>query len=111
MEAETGILGIVEGCCYAVQEWDKEGSTGTGFCKGSKKNKKGFYRYVNQKRKAQDVVPLLVSNKGRLVTVDKEKAEVFNNFFASIFTCNCSTLSPQVNGSEDENWGNNALTL
>ena len=43
-----------------------------------RKNKKGFYR---QKRKFQEgIPPLPVSDTGKLVTTDKEKAEVINNF-------------------------------
>ena len=45
----------------------------------AKKNKKGFYRYLNQNRKVQQGVPSLASDTGRLVTTDKEKAEVLNN--------------------------------
>lgn len=33
-----------------------------------------------------------------------KKAVVFNNFFASIFTSNCSTHSPWVDGLDGENW-------
>jgi len=39
-----------------------------------------LYWYINWKRKVQEGLPSLVSNKGRLVTTDKEKAEVFNSF-------------------------------
>jgi len=69
------------------------------------KNSKGFCRNINQKRKVQEGVPSPVSNTRRLVTVNKEKAEGFNNFFASVFTSDCSTHSPQADGSEDGNWG------
>ena len=44
------------------------------------KNKKSFYKYLNQNRKVQKGVSSLVSNSGRLVATDKEKeAKVFNN--------------------------------
>lgn len=45
------------------------------------KNKICFYRYTNQRRKAQEDILFLVSNTCRLVTKEKEKTEVFNNFF------------------------------
>jgi len=48
---------------------------------GDTKNKKGFYRYLSQKRKVPEGVPPLVSYTGRLVTADKEKAEVLTKFF------------------------------
>ncbi|KAK4828789.1 hypothetical protein QYF61_000846 [Mycteria americana] len=56
----------------------------------AKNNRKGFYRYVSQKRKVKESVPALMSKTGKLVTTDEEKAEVLNNFFASVFTGNLS---------------------
>lgn len=41
----------------------------------AKKHKKGFYRYLKQKRKVQEGVTPPVTDTGRLVTTDKEKAE------------------------------------
>jgi len=61
------------------------------FSRDAKNDKIGFYRYVNQKRKVQEGIPSLVSNTGRLVTKGKEKGKVFSNFFASVFTRECST--------------------
>ncbi|KFQ61370.1 hypothetical protein N334_04214, partial [Pelecanus crispus] len=51
-----------------------------------KNNKKGFYRYVNQKRKVKESVPPLMNKNGDLVSTDKGKAEVLNNFFSSVFS-------------------------
>ncbi|KFZ54394.1 hypothetical protein N338_05423, partial [Podiceps cristatus] len=58
--------------------------------KDAKNNKKGFYRYISQKRMVKESVPPLMSETGKLVTAD-EKAEVLNNFFASVFTGNLSS--------------------
>ncbi|KFZ59181.1 hypothetical protein N338_00715, partial [Podiceps cristatus] len=49
-----------------------------------KNSKKGFYRYVSQKRKVKESVPPLTSKTGKLVTTDKEKAEVLTTFFLSL---------------------------
>ena len=52
----------------------------------AKNNRKGFDRYIAQKRKAKKSVPPLMDEKGELVKTDTEKAEVLNNFCASTFT-------------------------
>ncbi|KFV15714.1 hypothetical protein N339_02762, partial [Pterocles gutturalis] len=54
--------------------------------KDAKNNKKGFYRYVNQKRKVKESVPALMSEAAKLATTDEEEAEVLKNFFALVFT-------------------------
>ena len=43
--------------------------------KDAKNNKKGFYRYIAQKRKAKKNLPPLINEKRELITVDTEKAE------------------------------------
>ena len=57
-------------------------------------NKKGFYRYINQKRKVKESVPPLMNKNGNLVSTDKEKAEVLNNNFALVFIGNLSPRPP-----------------
>lgn len=57
-----------------------------------KNNMKTFYRYIGQKRQAKMSAPPLVNVKGEQASVDEEKAEVLNEFFASVFT-----------GSQDSN--------
>ncbi|CAM4697277.1 unnamed protein product [Lepidochelys kempii] len=51
-----------------------------------KSNKKGFFRYVGNKKKAKECVGPLLNEGGNLVTEDVEKANVLNAFFASVFT-------------------------
>lgn len=48
-------------------------------------NKKGFYKYIGNKKKTRETVGLLWKEMGDLVTQDMEKAEV-TQFFASVFT-------------------------
>ncbi|KFQ86553.1 hypothetical protein N337_12956, partial [Phoenicopterus ruber ruber] len=62
----------------------------------TKNNKKAFYRYVNQKRKVKESIPPLKSRSGKLVSTDEEKAEVLNDFFASVFTGNLSSHTSRV---------------
>jgi len=66
----------------------------------AKKSEKGFYRYVIQKRKVKESVSPLLSKTGKLVTTDKEKAEVLK-FFASVFTGNLSSHTSRVDGPQD----------
>ena len=40
----------------------------------------------------KESIPPLMSETGKLVTADEEKAEVLNNFFASVFTGNLSAF-------------------
>lgn len=43
------------------------------WARNAKRTKKGFYRYVNQKRKDKKI-----NSVGKLVTMDEEKAELLN---------------------------------
>ncbi|GAB0208316.1 mitochondrial enolase superfamily member 1 [Grus japonensis] len=69
-----------------------------------KDNKKGFYRYVSEKRRTRENVGPLWNEMGDLVTQDMEKAEVLNDFFASVFTGKCSSHTAQV--TEGRDWEN-----
>ncbi|GAB0185833.1 mitochondrial enolase superfamily member 1 [Grus japonensis] len=69
-----------------------------------KDNKKSFYRYVSDKRRTRENVGPLQNETGDLVTQDMEKAEVLNDYFASVFTGKC--LSHTAQGTEGRDWGN-----
>ena len=48
-----------------------------------------------------------MSDAGRLVATDKETTEVLSNFFALVFSDNCSSHSPQMFGLVGEDQGSN----
>ncbi|GAB0182166.1 hypothetical protein GRJ2_000681900 [Grus japonensis] len=69
-----------------------------------KDNKKSFYRYVSDKRRMRENVGPLQNEMGDLVTQDMEKAEVLNDFFASVFTGKSLSHTAQV--TEGRDWEN-----
>ena len=71
----------------------------------AKKNRKGFYRYLNQKSQVQEGIQPLASDIGKLVATDKEKAEVLINSFASVFSDNCLPHGPQMFRFVGGDWG------
>ncbi|KAK4811749.1 hypothetical protein QYF61_005317 [Mycteria americana] len=72
------------------------------------KNNKGFYRYINEKRKVKESVPPLMNKNGDLVSTDEEEAEVLNNCFASVFSGNHSPHPSGVNGQRVGDHGGKA---
>ncbi|GAB0204964.1 hypothetical protein GRJ2_002962000 [Grus japonensis] len=71
-----------------------------------KDNKKSFYRYVSDKRRTRENVSPLQKETGDLVTQDMEKAEVLNNFFASVFTGKGLSHTAQVTEGKGRDWEN-----
>ncbi|CAM4699944.1 unnamed protein product, partial [Caretta caretta] len=67
-----------------------------------KSNKKGFFRYVSNKKKVKESVGPLLNEGGNLVTEDVEKANVLNAFFASVFT---NKVSSQTTVLGSTAWG------
>ena len=51
-----------------------------------KENPKEFYSYVNNKTTVRSEIVLLKNRDGELAIIPHEKAEMFNTFFASVFT-------------------------
>jgi len=64
----------------AVREFEKE------IALQAKKNPKAFYKYVNSKVKTRSCITTLTSDKGEILSDDGQKAEAFNDLFASVFT-------------------------
>ena len=54
--------------------------------KNIKHNPKAFYQYIASKTLKKEGVSDLINNNGKLITDDKEKCNILNNFFSSVFT-------------------------
>ena len=51
-----------------------------------KDNPKQFWNYVKAKRKKNHCFPSMIQEDGSVVSNDRQKANLFNNYFASVFT-------------------------
>ncbi|CAM5082368.1 unnamed protein product [Natator depressus] len=67
-----------------------------------KSNKKGFFKYVSNKKKVKESVGPLLNEGGNLVTEDVEKANVLNAFFAFVFR---NKVSSQTTALGSTAWG------
>jgi len=69
-------------------------------------NKKCFYKYISNKKKARESLHLLLDAREDIASKDEEKAEVLNAFFTSVFNsqtgCSQSTQPSVLEGREGE---------
>ncbi|GAB0179481.1 mitochondrial enolase superfamily member 1 [Grus japonensis] len=72
-------------------------------------NKKGFFKYVNNKRRTRDNIGSLLDENGHLTNRDIDKAETFNAFFASVFNTDDRLWDPRCPELEDRDCGNDKL--
>ena len=76
-----------------------------GLVKKIKEAPKAFWAYVNTKVKNQTEIETLTSVNGDIAETDVEKAEMLNNFFASVFTHEDFTDAPTL----DVDWSGETL--
>jgi len=75
----------------------------------SKGTRKPAIGIVSDRRQTRKNVGPLWKEAGDLVTRDVEKAEVLNDFFASIFNSKCSSHTAQVAEGKGRDWENEEL--
>ncbi|GAB0179848.1 mitochondrial enolase superfamily member 1 [Grus japonensis] len=72
-------------------------------------NKKGFFKYVNSKRRSKENIgPILVED-GHLTNRNEEKVEAFSAIFASVFNNTDRPWAAQFPESEDRECGNSGF--
>ena len=76
-----------------------------------KDNKKGFCKYIGDKRKTRDNVGPLLDKMGDLVTRDMEKAEVLDATFASVSTGITGLQESQVSETRGKAWSKEDIPL
>jgi len=65
-----------------------------------------LHSHVSDGRKTRENVGLFQKEAGDLVTWDVEKAEVLNDFFASVFNSKCCSHTARVAEGKGWNWEN-----
>lgn len=60
---------------------------------------------MSDRKQRSEKVHSLMNTAIKLVTTEKERAEVLNNFFASVFNNNLSFHASGVDGQRDGDWG------
>ena len=69
----------------------------------AKENPKQFWKYINSKRKCQQGISALKMEDGTYTTSDKEKAEVLDDLFSSVFTNENMENLPKTTPGEGSN--------
>jgi hypothetical protein len=67
-----------------------------------KTNPKQFWNYVNSKKIGNRDFPTMYDAEGRSYTEDTSKAELFNNYFASVFTLEDIDTTPSIHSAVQE---------
>ena len=68
--------------------------------KDCKENPNKFWKYVNEKCKTNVGISSLKDKKGNLITEDKDRAEILNNFFTSVFLKEDVSNLPNIDTGE-----------
>ncbi|GAB0179884.1 stAR-related lipid transfer protein 4 [Grus japonensis] len=76
-----------------------------------KSTKKGFYKYIDYKRKFMGNVGSLLNKMGKLDTQNMEKDEVLNAAFISAFISKSGLQESQVLGRKGKNWSKENVPL
>ncbi|KAK4810454.1 LOW QUALITY PROTEIN: hypothetical protein QYF61_004234 [Mycteria americana] len=71
--------------------------------------KEGFFQVHRTTKEDEGNCTPLMSKTGDLTTTDMEKAEVLNDFFASVFTGKCSSHAAQLTESKGRDWENEIM--
>lgn len=83
----------VQECSYEVRK--TEAQMESNLATDVKGNKKGFCKYTSDKKKTRESMGSL-NKVGVVVTQDREKADVLNAFFGSVFTRKTGLQESQV---------------
>ena len=69
-----------------------------------KTNPKQFWSYLKSKSKKQQNFPNILDNQGHHISGDRDKADLFNKYFASVYTVEDTQVLPTLESRSGENY-------
>ncbi|TRZ07143.1 hypothetical protein HGM15179_019964 [Zosterops borbonicus] len=101
---------VVRVCRSAKGKVKAQAHLELNLAKDVKDSKKGFFKYISNKRNTRELVDLLLNGKGTLATWVTEKAELLNTF-ASVFTAKAISQESLIQETREKVWRQGRLSL
>lgn len=88
VEARSGSMGTTQRCCSPLEGENSCGQSSAGVAAArtvGEQKKEVFFKYINGKRQCKIIIGPFQDGNGHLTSRDRDKAEVFNTSFVSVF--------------------------
>ncbi|KAJ7412027.1 hypothetical protein BTVI_47909 [Pitangus sulphuratus] len=109
----TSDMGRIQRCCLSLQGENSWGQSSTGV-EGARNvgdNKKSAFEHINSSRRYRNIIGPFQGEDGHLANTVRDKAELFDALFASVFNTDDGPREPQCPELEDHDCENHQFPV